>query len=104
MAVKAFLMQNLSPIALLVLEIRRHKNSHGRRERSHQIGLFIPGKRIQLSINEFFMSKIFLRNPKLTLMLISAISKQRKFFSFCKLFGCLDEKRTAATLLTDQFC
>ena len=46
MAVKAFVMHNLSPIALLVLEIRRHKNSHGRREGSHQIGLFTPGKRI----------------------------------------------------------
>ena len=39
-------MQNLRLIALLVLEIWRHKTSLGRRGTSHQIRLFTPGKRV----------------------------------------------------------
>ena len=42
MAIKAFLMQNLSLIALLVLEIRRHKISLGRRERVMKFGYLPP--------------------------------------------------------------
>ena len=42
MAIKAFLMQNLSLIALLVLEIWRHKISIGRRERVMKFGYLPP--------------------------------------------------------------
>ena len=43
------------------------------------------------------MSRIVLLDPKLTPMSISAISKQRKIFSFSKFFGRLNKKRAAAT-------
>ena len=55
---------------------------------------------IRVFIYEFFMSIIILLDPKFTPMSISAIFKQRKFFSFSKFFKRLDEKRAAATPLT----
>ena len=48
-----------------------------------------------------FLSRIVLLDPKLTPMLILAISKQRKIFSFSKSFRCFDEKRAAAPPLIE---
>ena len=42
MAIKAFLMQNLSLVALLVLEIWRHNISPGRREQVIKFGYLPP--------------------------------------------------------------
>ena len=42
MAIKSFLMQNLGLVALLVLEIRRHKTSLGSRERVIKFGYLVP--------------------------------------------------------------
>ena len=96
MAIKAFLMQNLSLIALLVLEIWRHKISLGRRERVMKFGYLPPE-------NGFNFKKIsfYVQNRPMS---ISAIFKHRKNFSFSKFLGRLDEKRAAATPLIDQFC
>ena len=103
MAIKAFLMQNLSLIALLVLEIWRHKISLGRRERVMILGYLPPENGFNFK-KWVFMSRIVLLDPKLTPMSISAIFKHRKNFSFSKFLGRLDEKRAAATPLIDQFC
>ena len=42
MAIKVFLMQNLCLVALLVLEIWRHKISLGRREQVNKFGYLSP--------------------------------------------------------------
>ena len=96
-------MQNLKPIALLVLEIRRHKISYGKRERVVKFGYLAPENGFNVK-NMGFMSRVVLLDPELTPMSISAIFEQRKQFSFSEFWGYLDEKRAAATLLIDQFC
>ena len=58
-------MQNLRLIALLVLEIRRHKISLGRREQIIKLS-YLPWK-TDLKFNKcVFMSGIVLLDPKLT--------------------------------------
>ena len=95
MAIKAFLMQNLSLIALLVLEIWRHKISLGIREWVMKFGYLPPENGFNFK-KWGLMSRIVLLDPKLTPMSILAIFKHRKNFSFSKFLGRLDEKRTAA--------
>ena len=80
MAIKAFLMQNLSLIALLVLEIR-HKISLGRRERVMKFGYLPPEngfnfKKWVLCPESFFSTQNW---PPMS---ISAIFKHRKIFHF----------------------
>ena len=53
MAIKAFLMQNLSPIARLVLEIWRHKNSLWRKEWFIKFDYLSPENGFNLKKNEF---------------------------------------------------
>ena len=79
--IKAFLMQNLRVIALLVLEIQRHKISLGRREQVIKFG-YLPSKTGLTFKKWVFMSRTVLLDPKLTHMSISAIFKQRKIFHF----------------------
>ena len=104
MAIKAFLMQNLSLIALLVLEIWRHKISLGRREQVMKFGYLPPENGFNFKKNEFLCPESFFSTQNWPPMSISAIFKHRKNFSFSKFLGRLDEKRAAATPLIDQFC
>ena len=48
------------------------------------------------------MSRIVLLDPKLTTHLNFSNFQVEEFFLFCKFLGRLDEKRAAATPLTDQ--
>ena len=59
MAIKAFLMQNLSLTALLVLEIWRHKISLGRRERVTKFGYLPPENGFNFKKNEFLCPESF---------------------------------------------
>ena len=85
MATKAFLMQNLSVVALLVLEIWRHKISLGRREQGNKFGYLSPENGFNFLKTSFYV-------------------QIEKIFSFCKFLGRLNEKRAATTPLIDQFC
>ena len=53
-------------------------------------------------LKEFLFPKSFFSTQNC--MSVSAIFKQRKIFSFSKFLTGLDEKRAAATPLSDQFC
>ena len=66
MAIKAFLMQDLSLIARLVLEIGRHKISLGRTERVMKFGYLSPENRFNFKKKRVFMSRIVLLDSKLT--------------------------------------
>ena len=69
MSIKAFLMQNLRLIALLVLEIWRHKIYLKRRERFD----YLPPENGFIFKKRVFMSRIVLLDPKLTPMSIPTI-------------------------------
>ena len=94
---KAFLMQDLRLIALLVLEIWRHKISFERRERVIKFS-YLPRKTgLTFKKKEFLCPESFFSTQNLPVMLISAIFKQWRIFSILKFSGRLDEKRAAAT-------
>ena len=104
MSIRAFLMQNLRLIALLVLEIWRHKVSLGKREQVIEFGYLPPENGFNFLKMSFYVQNRFSR-PKIDHpMSISAIFKHRKIFSFSKFLEHLDEKTGAATPLIDQFC
>ena len=65
MATKAFLMQNLSLVALLVLEIWRNKISLGRREQGNKFGYLSPENGFNFLKMSFYV-------------------QTEKIFSFCK--------------------
>ena len=102
--IKTFLMQNLGLIALLGLEIWRHKISLERREQVIKFCYLPPENRFNFKKNEGFFQNRSCQSKIDPLMSISAIFKQRKIFSFSKFLGCLDKKRAAANPLIDQFC
>ena len=56
----------LSLVALLVLEIWRHKISLKRKERVIKFGYLSPENGFNFKKNEFFMSRIVILDPKLT--------------------------------------
>ena len=102
-AIKACLMQNLSLVAFLFLEIWGHKFSPlWSREWVTEFNYLPPENELNLK-RWAFMSRIVIHDPKLTPMSISAISNQKKIFSFPKLLRRLDEKKAGATSI-DQFC
>ena len=104
MAIKAFLMQNLSLIALLVLEIWRHKISLGRRERVMKFSYLPPENGFNLKKMSFYVQNRSSRpkiDPPCQFQQFSNIGK---IFHFQNFLGRLDEKRAAATPLIDQFC
>ena len=96
-AIKAFLMQNLRLMALLVLEIWCHKISLKRKEQVIKFGYLPPENGLNFKKKEFLCPESFLSTQNWAPMSISAIFKQRKIFSFSKFLGRLDKKRTAAT-------
>ena len=79
MDMKAFLMQNLSPVALLVFEIYVTKFPWEKENKSSNSDIY--PRKMGLALKKIvFMSRIVLPDPKLTLpppppMSISAISK-----------------------------
>ena len=94
MDMKAFLTQNLSPVALLVFEINVTKFPSEKWNKSSNSVIY--PRKMGLALKKLVF--IVLLDPKLTSpMSISAISKQRKIVSSCKFLGPLDEKRAAAT-------
>ena len=102
-SIKAFLMQNLRLIALLVLEIWRHKIFLKRRERVIRFD-YLPRKTGLTLKKRVFMSRIVLLYPKLTLHVNFNNFQAEEIFSFSKFLGRLDDERAAATPLIDQFC
>ena len=103
-SIKAFLMQNLRLIALLVLEIWRHKIFLKRRERVIWFDYLPPENGFNFKKKEFLCPESFFSTQNWTPMSISTIFKQRKIFSFSKFLGRLYDERAAATPLIDQFC
>ena len=103
-SIKAFLMQNLRLIALLVLEIWRHKFFLKWRERVIRFDYLPPENGFNFKKNDFLCPESFFSTQNWAPMSISTIFKQRKIFSFSKFLGRLDDERAAATPLVDQFC
>ena len=87
MDMKAFLMQNLSPVALLVFEICQSQNFPWKKGTSHQIRLFTPENGLSLK-KIVFMSRIVLLDPKLPppppLHVNFSNFQVEENFSFCK--------------------
>ena len=90
-------MQKLRLVALLVLEIRRHKISLGRRERVIKFSYLPPE-------NEFNFEKkksFYVQNRSSQLKIDPCVNfsniQAEENFSFSKFLGRLNEKRAAAT-------
>ena len=85
MAIKAFLMQNLSLIALLVLEIWRHKISLGRREQVMKFGYLPPENRFNFKKMSFYVQNRSSRpkiDPSCQFQEFSSIGKIFHFQNF----------------------
>ena len=81
MDMKAFLMQNLSPVALLVFEIYVTKFALEKGNKSSDSAIY-PQK-MGLALKKLvFMSRIVLLDPKLTPMSIQQFPSRRIFFHF----------------------
>ena len=103
MAIKAFLMQNLSLVALLVLDLLHHKISLRRRERDIKFGYLPPENGFNIKKMSFYDQNRSSR-PKVDPHVNFSNFQVEENFSFCKFLGRLDEKRAATTPLIDQFC
>ena len=98
-------MQNLRLIALLVLEISRHKISLGRRERVIKFGYLPPENEFNVSKMGFYVQNRSSRpkiDPPPPNVNFSNFQAEENF-SFSKFWGRLNEKRAAATPLIDKF-
>ena len=93
-------MQNLSLVALLVLEIPRHKISLGRREQVIKFGYLPPENRFNLKKMSFYVQNRSSR-PKID---PPPPCQFQQLPSEGKFLGLLDGKRAAATSLVDEFC
>ena len=97
-------MQNLRLIALLVLEIWRHKIFLKRRERVIQFDYLPPENGFNFKKTSFYVQNRSSR-PKIDPPHVNFNYFQaEENFSFSKFLGCLDDERAAATPLIDQFC
>ena len=72
--------------------------------RNHHIQLLPLENELNFKKKLVFMSRMVLLDPKLTPHVNFSNFQAEEIFSFCKFLGLLDEKRTAVTLLIDQFC
>ena len=86
MAIKAFLMQNLSLIALLVLEIWRHKISLGIRERVMKFGYLPPENGFNFKKMSFYVQNRSSRSKIDPHVNFSNFQAWEKIFIF-KIFG-----------------
>ena len=102
--IKAFLMQNLKLIALLVLEIWRHKIP-SKEGNDSSISAIYPWKTSwTLKKKRFYaQNRSSLPTNSPTPMSIQQFSSRGNFFSFSKFLGRLDEKRAAETLSLMNF-
>ena len=81
MAIKAFLLHNLILVALLVLEIRRHKICLGIREQIIKFGYLSPENEFNLQ-NEFLCSKSFFSTQNWPPCQFQQFPSRGKFFHF----------------------
>ena len=81
-AIKACLMQNLSVVAFLFLEIWRRKITLWRRERVIKFGYLPPENEFNFRKSEFLCPESFFSTQNWLPLSISAIVKQRKIFHF----------------------
>ena len=89
--------------SLCIFEVLTSLNFPLKKGRSYKVRIFIPGKWVSLK-NDYYVQNRSSR-PKIDpTMSISAIFKQRNFFSFSKFLRRVDEKRAAAVPLINQFC
>ena len=103
MAMKAFLMQHLRLIALLVLEIWRHKIFLWRRERVIQFGYLLPENGFNFKKVTFYVQIRSFR-PKIDPQVnFSNFQAEENFFIF-KIFGTSRWQKSSSNPLTDQFC
>ena len=65
-----------------------------------------PAPKIRLTFRKWniFISRIILLHPKLPPCQLQQFSSRGNFLSFSNIFRRLDEKKTAATPLMNQFC
>ena len=104
-SIKAFLMQNLRLIALLVLEIWRHKIFLKRREQVIRFDYLPPENGFNFKKKTSFYVQNRSSRPKIDPPCqFQQFSSREKFFSFSKFLGRLDDERAAATSLINQFC
>ena len=97
-------MQNLRLIALLVLEISRHKIFLKRREQVIRFDYLPPENGFNFKKTSFYVQNRSSR-PKIDPPCqFQQFSSREIFFSFSKFLGRLDDERAAATPLIDQFC
>ena len=104
MAIKAFLMQNLSLIALLVLEIWRHKISLGRREQVMKFGYLPPENGFNFKKMSFYVQNRSSRpkiDPPCRFQQFSSIGK---IFHFQNFWDVSMRKEQQHPPLIDQFC
>ena len=103
MAKKAFLMQNLSLVALLVLEIWRHKISLRRREQVIKFRYLPPENEFNFKKMSFYVQNRS-SGPKIDPPCqFQQFPSTVKFCHFVNFLGRLVEKR-AAIPLNEQFC
>ena len=96
-------MQNLRLIALLVLEIWRHKIFLKRRERVIWFDYLPPENGFNFRKTSFYVQNRSSR-PKIDPHVnFNNFQAEENFFIF-KILGRLDDERAAATPLIDQFC
>ena len=97
-AIKLCLMENLSLVAFLYLEIWRHKISLWRREQVIEFGYLTPENGFKFYKNEFLCSESFSSTQNWPPMSISAIFKQRKFFLIFKIFETFRWEKSSSNL------
>ena len=100
--IKACLMQNVSLLAFVALQIWRHKIVLSRREQVIEFGYLPPEN--WFNFMKRFMSRFVLFDPKLTPLVNFSNFQAEENFSFSKFFRRLHEKSAGATALIDQFC
>ena len=103
-AINACLMQTLSLVAFLFLEIWRFKISLSRREQVIDFRYLPLEIDLTFTKNELLCPESFFSNQNWPPTSISTIFKQRKIFSFSKFLRHFDEKRATAIPLIDKFC
>ena len=103
LTIKAFLMQNLSVVALLVLEIWRHKISFGRREWVIKFGYLPPENGFNLKKKSFYVQNRSSR-PKIDPHVnFSNFQAEENLFIF-KVFGTSWREKSSSNPLIHQFC
>ena len=83
--------------SLVIFGDMTSQNLSLKKETSHRIRLFTPGKWVSFLKSEFYMCRIILLDPKLTPYVNFSNFQAKEIFSFPKFLRRLDEKRAAPT-------